>query len=349
MIPVLEAVPNLSSGRDPDLVLRAIGAIEAEGVDVFDASSDPDHNRSVLTFAGAPDRVEGAAVALARVALEGIDLNEHRGVHPRVGALDVLPFVPLQGLTMADARRVAHRVGRRIAHEVGIPVWFYAEASEPPGRRLSELRRGGFEALLSSIPPGREPDVLPPGESLPSVHATAGGVCVGARPPLLAWNVDVTGLRMPVLRGLAAELREAGGGIPGLRVLALELPRQRRMQLSMNLEDAARRDPFGVFRTIEARVEALGGRVVRTEVIGLPPDELLAAAAADRLRVLDRTPPLALSSLLAGHLSRRAAIAVRRAIDALRAPGGASTEAAVRILDALERELLNPPYREPKE
>jgi glutamate formiminotransferase len=347
MIPVLEAVPNLSSGRDPELVVRAIEAVEAEGVDVLDASSDPDHNRSVLTFVGSPDRVEAAAVALARVALDAIDLREHQGVHPRVGALDVLPFVPLQGLTMADARRVAHRTGRRIADEVGIPVWFYAQASDPPGRRLSELRRGGFEALRAAIPPGREPDLLPSEATLPAVHPSAGGVCVGARPLLLAWNVDVAGLSMPVLRELAVELRESEGGIPGLRVLALDLPRQQRTQLSMNLEDAARKDPFGVFCAIEARVESRGGRVVRTEVIGLSPDELLGSAAADRLRVLDRTPPPALSSLLAGHLSRRAAAAVRRAVDALRTPGGVSTEGAIRTLDALERELLNPPYREP--
>lgn len=349
MIPVLEAVPNLSAGRDPDLVRRAVEAVESEGVDLLDISSDPDHNRAVLTFAGAPARVESAALALARVAVEGIDLRRHRGVHPRVGALDVLPFVPLEGLTLADARGVAHRVGRRIADELGVPVWFYAEASDPPGRRLAELRRGGFEALRAGIPPGREPDLLPPGCEVPTLHPTAGGTCVGARPLLLAWNVDVEGLPMTVLRGLAAELRESGGGFPGLRVLALELPGQRRTQLSMNLEDAGRRDPFAVFEAIEDRVGAFGGQVVRTEIVGLPPERLLASAAADRLRTLDRTPPPALSSLLAGHISRRASSAVRRAVESLRAAGAASAEAVADIADALERELLNPPDREPKE
>jgi glutamate formiminotransferase len=240
-------------------------------------------------------------------------------------------------------------VGARIAGELGVPVWFYGQASVPPGRGLAELRRGGFEALLRAIPPERAPDLVPPGDARARLHPTAGGVCVGARPVLLAWNVDVEDVAFPDLVALASRLRASGGGVEGLRVLALDLPRQGRRQLSMNLEDAASRDPFAVFRHLEDEVGKAGGRVVRTEIIGLAPDALVTSAAADRLRTLDRTPPPALSSLLGRHLSGRAARAARRAVEVLLASGEPLPGAVHEALDVLERELLNPPHREPKE
>ncbi|CAN5674684.1 glutamate formimidoyltransferase [soil metagenome] len=349
MIPVLEAVPNFSIGPHPSFVEWARERVEASGAELLDHSSDPDHNRTVLTIVGAPVRVEDAAVSLARLAVEQIDLRAHAGAHPRVGALDVLPFVPLVGLSMEDARASAHRVGQRIAAEVGVPVWFYADAADPRGRSLAELRRGGFEALAGGTPPGRGPDVLPEGWVPDRVHPTAGGVCVGARPLLLAWNLDVVGVSGESLRRLAAELRESGGGIQGLRVLALELPGQRRNQLSMNLENVRSRKPFAVFREIEKRVKLEGGRVTRTEIIGLAPDELLEAAAADRLRTLDRTPPPALSSLLALHLSRRAFEAAMALMDAVRSSPDPVPDTLMATLEGIERELLTPPQREPLE
>ena len=317
MIPVLEAVPNLSFGRDSELLERCVECVAGEGAEVLDCSSDPDHNRSVLTFVGAPDRVESAAVALAGLAKESIDLRSHQGVHPRIGALDVLPFIPLEGLGMADAVRSARRVGRRIADEVGLPVYFYAEASTPPGRSLAAVRRGGFEALLAEEDEGWAnserivPDLAPGFR----VHPTAGAVCVGARPLLLAWNVDVSGLDEATLRRLAGEIRESSGGIPGVRALGLVLAEQGRMQISMNLEDAGRRDPFEVFRRIEERVESEGGRVAGTEIIGLCPDALLAGAGVDRLAVLDRTPPKVLSSRVAEHRIGRLSTAAARVLD----------------------------------
>src|SRR5688500_16872848 len=182
MLPVLEAVPNFSEGRDLDWLRELVGVIDAAGVEVLDASADPDHNRSVVTFVGDPGTVEAAAVAAARFALERIDLRRHRGVHPRVGALDVLPFVPLQGLAISDAVKSARRVGAALA-ELGLPVYFYGEASPPPGRRLAELRRGGFEALTEGFPEGRAP-ALDAGRS--TAHPSAGVACVGARRLLLA-------------------------------------------------------------------------------------------------------------------------------------------------------------------
>ena len=305
MEPILEAVPNLSLGADPDFLEEVRALLVGHGVSVLDASSDPDHGRSVFTFVGTPPAVEAAAIALARLAVDRIDLRQHRGVHPRIGALDVLPFVPLAGMTMADAVALAHRVGDALADTLDLPVWFYAEASDPPGRGLAELRRGGFEALREEIPSHRLPDRYPgmATGARPVMHPSAGGTVVGARPVLLAWNVDVEGVEMDGLRRLASRLREAGGGVEGLRVLALELPAQGRRQLSMNLENATRRDPFGVFLRLEEAIAAEGGRITSTEIIGIPPDNLFREAAAHRLRLADAPRGLGRDAL-APHLLR---------------------------------------------
>lgn len=286
---ILEAVPNFSEGRDLETIEEIVEAIRSAGAEVLDWSADADHNRSVVTMIGPPAVVERAALAAAAVAFERIDLRRHRGVHPRIGALDVLPFVPLVGLSMDDARDSALRVGRSIAHDLGVPVFFYGEASDPPGRRLAELRRGGFEALAAGWPPDRVPDVLPPAWTYPGAHPTAGVTCVGARPVLLAWNVLVDGLTLREAADIAGRIREAGGGFTGLRALALELPSRGALQISMNLEDPRRTSPIDVFETIERLVAEVGGRVVETEVIGMLPDELLLSAAASRLRLRDAT------------------------------------------------------------
>lgn len=326
MVPVLEAVPNFSEGRDLERVEELVRAIAGAGVDVLDWSADADHNRSVVTFVGEPAAVEEAAVAAARVALETIDLREHEGVHPRVGALDVLPFVPLGGLEMADAVASARRVGARLA-ELGIPVYFYGEASEPPGRSLAELRSGGVEALFGGYPARRLPDLPREGAAWERAHPTAGVTCVGARELLLAWNVLVDGVSVDEARELAAGLREADGGFAGLRVLALELPDRAmrgargKVQISMNLEGVERQSPFLVFRAIEAWLEARGGSVAETEVIGMIPDALVFPAAEDRLQLLDPTGERRLSARLADHVAGRAAEAARALVDAVREGG----------------------------
>ncbi len=341
MMPVLEAVPNLSFGRDTALLERCVELVAGEGAEVLDYSSDPDHNRSVVTFIGSPAHVESAAVALARWAVGAIDLRDHEGVHPRIGALDVLPLVPISGLDMSDAIRSARRVGARIADEVGVPIYFYGEASTPPGRRLADLRRGGFEALVADAHPGSGRTRHPGPDLTPGirVHPTAGVTCVGARPLLLAWNIDVDGLDAGALKRIAAELRGSRGGIPGLRTLGLELPHQGRMQISMNLEDAGRRDAFAVFRRIEERVEAEGGRLAGTEIIGMCPDELVARAGADRLATLDRTPPKVLSSRVAEHRVARLKAAAERVLEAARASVDAIPTALNDELTRLSEEL----------
>jgi glutamate formiminotransferase len=292
---LLEAVPNFSEGRDAAVVDAIVSAVKASGAVVLDWSLDTDHHRSVVTIVGPPASVENAAVAAARVAVERIDLTRHRGVHPRVGALDVLPFVPLAGLTMEDARASARRVGMRLAQELGVPVYYYGAASEPRGRPLSELRRGGFETLQTGWPADRPADVLPPQWSHRGAHPTAGVTCVGARRLLLAWNVYVTGIADSDARRIAAAVRESSGGFLGVRALAFRLPSTGRLQISMNLEDVSLTPPMDVFAAIERAVEARGGAIEETEIIGMLPDELTWSAAADRLKLAPATASRLLS------------------------------------------------------
>ncbi len=301
---LLEAVPNFSEGRSAETISAIVDAMRAAGADVLDWSSDPDHHRAVVTVVGSPQVVEEAGVRAAAVALEQIDLRRHQGLHPRIGALDVLPFVPLVGLGMEDARASARRVGRRLAEELGIPVYFYGQASEPPGRSLATLRRGGFEALNPGWPPDRSPDLVPPGWPHPGAHPTAGATCVGARALLLAWNVFLADVPVAVARRIARTIRERDGGFRGLRALGLELPRRRAVQISMNLEDLGATSPLAVFRRIEALAAEHGGRVVETEVIGMVPDGLLLPAAAERLALPESAAARLLSRRLVDHLAR---------------------------------------------
>jgi glutamate formiminotransferase len=339
MLPVLEAVPNFSAGRDPALLKRLVEAAEAAGVDILDSSADADHNRSVVTLAGTPRQIEEASVAMAAEAIQSIDLRRHEGVHPRIGAIDVLPIVPLFGVDEGEARRVARRIGRRLARELSLPVYFYGAASDPPGRELAAIRRGGFEAIRHGFPDGREPDLVPGGAPVALPHPTAGAVCVGARPLLLAWNVDVSGLDIGQLREVAVGLRERNGGPPGVRALALVLEEQGRMQISMNLEDVRTRNPFGVFTLLEDEVEKRGGEVVSTEVIGMIPDALLLEAAADRLDLLDPAPSRVLSSRVLDHVAARTTAAAMQLVRSVEAGGSAVPvevrQATVKLKEAL--------------
>jgi glutamate formiminotransferase len=215
--------------------------------------------------------------------------------------LDVLPFVPLQGLSPDDAVASARRVGRQIAG-LGIPVFFYGWASDPPGRTLSRLRRGGFEAIADGFAADLRPDV-PPNALRP--HPTAGVTCVGARSVLLAWNVFVSGLDIAGASEIAVRIRERGGGFKGLRALGLYLEGQDRVQISMNLEDPVGTSPLDVFDAIETEVEVRGGRIEETQVIGMIPDTLVQPAAVDRLLLSDFGPDRVLSRRVEEYVSKR--------------------------------------------
>jgi glutamate formiminotransferase len=302
MVPVLEAVPNFSEGRDRALVREFARTIASEGAEVLACTSDADHHRSVISFAGSPRVVERAALSAARLAVDAIDMRRHAGVHPRLGALDVLPFIPVRGLGMEGAAASARRVARGLA-EMGIPVYLYGAAGN--GKPLSSLRAGGFEALVNGFPAGREPDILPRPWDHPGIHPTAGATCVGARPPLLAWNVYVSGLSRKHITGVARRLRESGGGFGGLRALGLYLPSGDAFQISMNLEDMDNTPPMRVFEAIEIEVGRMGGRIEQTEVIGTIPETLMLSAAASRLKLLDPDLSRLRGSLLAEHMLRR--------------------------------------------
>ncbi len=337
MVKVLEAVPNFSEGRDLAKVRALVDVIARTGVEVLDWSADPDHNRSVVTYVGDPERVASASVEAARFAAEHFDLRSHRGVHPRIGALDVLPFVPLRGMDMAEAVAVARTVGARLAG-IGLPVYLYGAASDPPGRGLAELRRGGFEALVGGFPTGRSPDFRPHGTGAP--HPTAGATCVGARRILLAWNVFVEGVTVEQARAVASTIRERDGGFSGLRALGLYLERGDRIQISMNLEDPARTSPLDVFRAIETWVGGRGGRVTGTEVIGMMPDTLVLPAARDRLDLLDLGPVRMLSSRVMEHVLARVreeAAGLRQVLEqAGSSVPGEVREAALRVVSSAE-------------
>jgi len=309
MVPVLEAVPNFSEGRDLGWIQELVQVIAGEGVEVIDWTADGDHHRSVVTYIGDPESVEAASIAAARFAIEGIDLRNHEGVHPRIGALDVLPFVPVHDMTMDSAVESARRVGGRLAAE-GVPVYFYGEvvSGGPPSRSdrsLASIRRGGFEALLGGFPAGREPDLAAP-QWPGRPHPTAGATCVGARRVLLAWNVFVEGISLYTLKAIARGLRESEGGFKHLRVLGLALSETDRLQISMNLEDPEATSPYDVFDAIEERVEASGGRVIETEVIGMIPHPLVLPAAVDRFRLLHPGESRLLSRRVSEYVSARA-------------------------------------------
>lgn len=339
MLPVLEAVPNFSEGRDPDFLDEVVRVAERMGAEVVDRSMDPDHNRSVVTVLGDPESVVRASLAMAEVAMDRIDLRRHGGTHPRVGALDVLPFVPLVGCTMADAVAAARRAARGLV-ERGLPVFFYGQASEPPGRGLPELRRGGFEALADGFPPDRPPD-LPAGALAP--HPTAGVTCVGARPLLLAWNLWVRGVELPRLREVARAMREAHSGLPGVRALAMTLPEQGGLQLSMNLEDVEHGRPMTVFERAEELIREAGGRIQETEVIGMLPETLVLDASASRLRLSGVSAARLLPARIAEHLARRGGDDLA-AVTSWVLDQGTSVPASVRkAVDRLHRNATSEP------
>ena len=299
---ILEAVPNFSEGRDLAVVAMIVEAMRATGAEVLDWSADPDHHRSVVTVIGPPKLVEDAAFAGAAVAVNKIDLRDHQGVHPRIGAIDVLPFVPLAGLSMTDAGASARRVGNRIANELRLPVYFYGQASDPPGRNLASLRRGGFEQLVGGYTAERAPDVLPANWPHRGVHPTAGAVCVGARPVLLAWNIWIDGVTLDIAREIAGNVREQKSGIRGLRALALPLPTRNALQISMNIEDVEHSSPNAAFTLVKTLVEAAGGTVTKTEIIGMAPDELL-DVVTDEWRLEAGTRERSLSQQVSRYLA----------------------------------------------
>jgi glutamate formiminotransferase len=279
--PSLECVPNLSEGRRPEVVARlAAAASSAPGVRLLDLSSDPDHNRSVLTLAGEPEGLHQGLLALYEAALAEIDLNRHQGVHPRIGAVDVVPFVPLGDTPMEVAVAAANRLAPEVARRFGLPVYLYEQAARRPERTaLADIRRGGFEGLAAKLAaPAWAPDF---GPALP--HPTAGATVIGARFFLIAFNAVLATPDVTIARTIARRVRESGGGLPAVRAMGVHLASRGLAQVSMNLVDYWRTPILAALRRVVEEAAALGSGVIETEVIGLITEEAARGVTAEML------------------------------------------------------------------
>lgn len=290
---IIESVPNFSEGRRPEVCEKLAAEVGAAGASFLDLQKDPDHNRCVLTFVGAPETVAAAAFAVARKAVELIDLTRHQGAHPRMGAIDVLPFVPLEGAGMEDCVRLARDVGRRIGAELAVPVYLYeAAATRPDRKNLAELRKPQFEGLRDLI--GKDPDRVP--DFGPDrIHPTAGCVAVGARMPLIAYNVDLDSTDVALAKRIAKKIRERDGGLPGIKALGLWIEDRRCAQVSINVCDYSRTGLLEVFRAVEREA---AGAVRSSEVVGLVPRAALPPEAERALRLAGFRPDQVLESRL---------------------------------------------------
>jgi glutamate formiminotransferase len=276
--PLVECVPNFSEGRDRKTI-AAIGRALETHARLLDVHADEDHNRSVFTLIGGEDELQRALLAGIGVARDLIDLRRHEGAHPRVGAADVVPLVPLRPDDMARAKEAALVLADRVAEELGVAVFFYGALA--PGRGPSFFRRGGTAELAQRIERGE----VVPDRGPRRLDEKSGCVLVGARRPLIAFNVDLRGADLAVARAVAAAVRERDGGFPGVRALGLELPRSGRVQVSMNVEDWEAAALHEIVRRVEAEAEARGAEVARAELVGLMPAGAAAAAAGAALRI----------------------------------------------------------------
>lgn len=272
---LIECVPNFSEGRKPDVIEEIAQAIRSTRPIVLNRHIDADHHRSVITFVAEPAIIVEAAVRAVAKAKELIDLRTHAGEHPRIGATDVLPFVPVSGVTLEDCVALAHEAGQRIWQELSIPIYFYERAALRPDRaRLENVRRKGFEELRDEITtnPERRPDV---GE--PRVHPTAGAIAVGARPFLIAFNVTLKTGDLMMARRIARVVRERDGGLPFVKALGFDLHSRGLVQVSMNLIDYQQTSIAEAFKAVQDQAQELGVEIAGAEIVGLVP-----RAAIDR-------------------------------------------------------------------
>lgn len=279
---LVECVPNVSEGRRPEVVKGLADVVAAvPGVRILDVTSDPDHNRSVITFAGDPAAVEAAALALVAAAYREIDMRKHQGEHPRLGAVDVVPFVPLSGTTMEECVAIAKRVGKAVCAQHGVPVYYYAKAATRPERaRLPDIRKPQYEGLQALMATTHAPD-----EGPATLHPTAGAIVIGARPPLIAFNIELDTPDVMIAKRIAKEIRESSGGLPAVQAMGFQLTDPVRAQVSMNLLDHTVTSLATVWREVETRANAAGVQVLRGELIGLAPLEAMLEVARGSLKL----------------------------------------------------------------
>lgn len=285
---IIECVPNFSEGRDP-LIVAAIGhaVSSVPGVALLDTTSDQDHNRSVLTFAGEPETVAEGAFAAVREAVAKIDLSSHAGVHPRIGVADVVPLVPVEGVTLEECAALARRLGARIWNELRVPVFLYeAAALRPECRPLQNVRK--------LVPLGLDPDIGA------GRHPTAGACVVGARKFLVAWNINLRSHDLKAAREIAREIRESSGGLPAVKAIGLPLESRGQMQVSINLVDFERTPLYVVFDAVKQRCDARGIEIAGSELIGMIPAAALKSSEGHDMQWENLRPDLVLETRLKG-------------------------------------------------
>lgn len=282
MAKIVECIPNISEGRRPEVVEEIIGEVrKVPGVVLLDYSSNPDHNRTVITFTGEPEGVLEAAWRLIGKAAELIDLDTHQGEHPRMGATDVVPFVPIRDVGMEECVELAQRLGERVGRELGIPVFLYEKAATRPSRRnLADVRRGQYEGLKESIKtPERAPDYGP------SVLGKAGAIAIGARPPLVAFNVNLGTTNLEIAKAIAKGIRGSSGGFVHVKALGVDLSEQGLVQISMNMVDTRGTPLYRAMEFIQTEAAHYGVPVVGSEIVGLVPLEAMLEAATYYLKL----------------------------------------------------------------
>ena len=280
---LLECVPNFSEGRRPD-VIEAIAEPfrKMKGCSLLDHRADRDHNRLVVSLAGEPGPIQEALLEAARAAISHIDMERHRGGHPRIGAVDVIPFIPLQNMTMEECVELAHSFGRRYCEETGVPVYFYEEAVlRPERKRLEVIRKGQYEALKAEITrPERNPDV---GE--PKLHPTSGATVIGARKFLIAFNVNLGTDDVQVAKEIAKAVRSSSGGLSHVKGIGLALESRGLVQVSMNITDFERNGLYQVLELVRMEAGKCGVPVIETEIYGMVPAAALLDSASHYMQI----------------------------------------------------------------
>ena len=302
MAALIECIPNVSEGRRDDVVARlAEAAVQAApGVVLLDRTSDKNHNRSVFTFLGDGEPLVAAMTALVGAALAAIDLRTHRGAHPRIGAVDVIPFVPVRGATAADCVALAKTLGKTLAETFGLPVFLYEDAASVPERQnLANVRKGEFEGLAKKMEdPAWKPDF---GPSAP--HVSGGAVVVGARAPLIAYNVNLATADLAVADRIAKAIRHLSGGYRFVKAMGVKLEARGQVQVSINMTNYEKTPLHRVFETVRSEAERHGVAVVGSEIVGLVPQAALLAAAGHYLRLEADPGPQVLENKLLERLA----------------------------------------------
>jgi len=285
---LVECIPNFSEGRRPRIIKALHDAIiEVKGIKLLDHSSDQDHNRCVFTFLGNPRAVKKAILCAAEVAIKKIDMEKHSGAHPRIGAIDVVPLVPIRGITLEECVELAKNIGQTLAKKYNLPIYLYEEAATRPERKdLAWIRRGNYEGLKKEInTPDRLPDFGPP-----KMHPTAGATIVGSRKPLIAFNVNLGTSDVSIAKAIAKKIRHKNGGLRYVKAMGVMLHEKKLAQVSMNLTDYTQTPIYTVVEMIKMEAERYGVNVVGSEIIGLLPQQAILDTAAYYLRLPEIDP-----------------------------------------------------------